>query len=107
MLAAGFAGPLLLVLSFATSLDLGFDAPWYLVALVTVGYVPAMPALLLLVMAACAAQLTALAAGRYAPYPDAAERGPRGPFREVVRRTVLAARARRAAAQDDATAVGG
>ena len=36
----------LLVLSFATSLDLGFDAPWYLVALVTVGYVPAMPALL-------------------------------------------------------------
>ena len=106
VLAAGFAGPLLLVLSFATSLDLGFDAPWYLIALLTVGYVPAMPAVLLLVMVACAAQLTALAAGRYAPYPDAAERGPRGPFRELVRRTVLAARARRAVEHDDA-AVGG
>ena len=107
VLAAGFAGPLLLVLSFATSLNLGFDAPWYLVALLTVGYVPVAPALLLLVMAACAAQLTALAAGRYAPYPDAVERGPRGPFRELVRRAVLATRARRADAQDDATAVGG
>jgi hypothetical protein len=107
VLAAGFAGPLLLVLSFATSLDLGFDAPWYLVALVTVGYVPAMPALLLLVMAACAAQLTALAAGRYAPYPDVAERGPRGPFRELVRRIALAARARRRGEGDDVRAVGG
>ena len=106
VLAAGFAGPLLLVLSFATSLDLGFDAPWYLLALVTVGYVPAMPALLLLVMASCAAQLTALAAGRYAPYPDAAERGPRGPFRELVRRTVLVSRSRRTAAHDDAAAGG-
>jgi hypothetical protein len=106
VLAAGFAGPLLLVLSFATRLDLGFDAPWYLVALLTVGYVPAVPTALLLVMAACAGQLTALAAGRYAPYPDAAERGPRGPFREVVRRVVLAARARRTAVHDDA-AVGG
>jgi hypothetical protein len=66
-----------------------------------------MPALLLLVMAACAAQLTALAAGRYAPYPDAAERGPRGPFREVVRQTVLLVRSRRTAEQDDRAAVGG
>ena len=65
-----------------------------------------MPALLLLVMASCAAQLTALAAGRYAPYPEAAERGPRGPFRELVRRTVLFSRSRRTAAHDDA-AVGG
>ena len=29
-------------------LDLGFDAPWYLASLVTVGYVPAVPAALLL-----------------------------------------------------------
>jgi hypothetical protein len=38
---------------------------------------------------ASAGQMAALAAGRYAPYPTAQERPPRGPVRETVRRTVL------------------
>lgn len=105
VLLAGFAGPLLLVTAFATRYGLGLDAPWYLAALLAVGYVPAAPALLFLGLAACGAQLAALTAGRYAPYPETA-RGTRGPFRELVRRTVLTVRARRAAT-DDARAVGG
>jgi hypothetical protein len=47
---------------------------------------------------ACAAQLAAVAAGRYAPYPDARERPARGPARELVRLAVLSARSRRARA---------
>ena len=43
---------------------------------------------------AVAGQLAALAAGRYAPYPAKAERPPRGPLREIVRRLVLAQRRR-------------
>ena len=45
--------------------------------------------------AAAAGQLLALAGGRYAPYPSAAERPPRGPIRETIRRVVLAQRRRR------------
>jgi len=41
--------------------------------------------------------LLALAAGRYAPYPSAAERPPRGPIRATIRHIVLARRRRRAA----------
>ena len=40
-------------------------------------------------------QLAAVAARRYAPYPEAHERGPRGPIRELVRTIVLAVRAYR------------
>jgi hypothetical protein len=102
VLAAGFAGPLLLVGSFAVRLDLGLDAPWYLAALAAVGYVSVPMVLALLVWLAAAAQVTALAAGRYAPYPGAAERGPRGPVRELVRRSVLAAQRRRDVDQETA-----
>src|SRR5581483_7535133 len=70
VLAAGFAGPALLLWSFAGRYGLGWDA--------------------------AAAQLVTLAAGRYAPYPAPAERRPRGPIRETVRRIVLAHRRRRA-----------
>jgi uncharacterized protein with von Willebrand factor type A (vWA) domain len=45
--------------------------------------------------AAAAAQLAAAVVGRYAPYPAAHERGPRGPIRELVRTVVLAIRAAR------------
>ena len=55
--------------------------------------------------AACAAQLAVVAAGRYAPYPPAGERPERGPLRELVRRTVLALRARRRT-QESRRAVG-
>jgi hypothetical protein len=96
--AAGFAGPLLLLGSFALRFDLGLDALWYVLALVSVGYVA--PPLLLagLVWAAAAGQVGALAVGRYAPYPAAGERPPRGPVREGIRRAVLYSRRRRARA---------
>ncbi|MHB8470837.1 MAG: M28 family peptidase [Gaiellaceae bacterium] len=99
VLVAGFLGPALLIWSFATRYGLGFDAPWYVGWLFSLGYAPA-PALVIgLAWAAAAGQLVALAAGRYAPYPDASERSPRGPLRELVRRLVLAQRRRRRASE--------
>jgi hypothetical protein len=95
VLAAGFLGPLLLLASFATRYRLGLDTPWYLGELMATGYVH-LPALAIAVgWLAAAGQMTALTIGRYAPYPSARERGPRGPLREVVRRTVLTVRAAR------------
>ena len=94
-LAAGFAGPALLVVSFATRLDLGLDAPWYLAQLVAVGYVPLTSVVLFCGWLAVSGQLAALTAGRYAPYPETAERPPLGPIRALVRRSVLFARERR------------
>jgi Peptidase family M28 len=93
--AVGLAGPLALLSEFAWRFGLGFDAPWYLLTLVAVGYVDVAAILTFLAWAAAAAQLAALSARRYAPYPSAAERPPRGPLREIVRRTVLAVRSRR------------
>ena len=95
VLAAGFAGPALLVGSIATRFDLGIDAPWYLAELAALGYVPVHAVVIALAWFAAAAQLSALSVRRYAPYPDAAERPPRGPLRELVRRIVLAVRDRR------------
>jgi len=92
--AAGFAGPLLLLGSFAFRFELGLDAVWYVLALVAVGYVPVTLALAFLAWGAVAAQIGALAVGRYAPYPTAAERPPRGPIRETIRQLVLWRRAR-------------
>jgi hypothetical protein len=92
---AGLAGPLLLLWSFGTRFGLGLDAPWYLAALLSVGYVQLPPFVIFLSWAAAGGQLAALAVGRYAPYPDATERGPRGPIRELVRTVVLAHRRRR------------
>jgi hypothetical protein len=88
VLLAGFAGPLLLLGSFATRFGLGLDAPWYVTELVAVGYVGLTPFAFALAWAAAAAQLAVLAVGRYAPYPSRREQ-PRGPLRELVRRTVL------------------
>ncbi len=96
--AAGFAGPLILIGSFAWRYGLGLDAPWYLLALASVGYVT--PPLLLagLVWAAAAAQVGAVALGRYAPYPARGERPARGPIRAGIRRVVMVSRSRRAQA---------
>jgi hypothetical protein len=82
--AAGFAGPLLLLASFARRFELGMDAPWYLAKLAAVGYVEP-PALLIAgAWLATAAQLAALTVGRYAPYPAPGERPRRGPVRTLV-----------------------
>jgi hypothetical protein len=89
VLVAGFAGPLLLIASFASRFDLGVDAPWYIAKLTAVGYVEPPALLIACGWLAAAAQLSALTAGRYAPYPMARERPPRGPIREVVRRLLL------------------
>jgi hypothetical protein len=99
VLLVGFAGPLLLIWSFANRYGLGWDAPWYVTWLYALGYAPAVGVVIALGWAAAAGQLAALVAGRYAPYPSAAERPPRGPFREVVRHVVLAQRRRRRAAE--------
>jgi hypothetical protein len=94
--AVGFAGPVLLLGSFAFRYELGFDAIWYLTALTSVGFVPVALVLAFLAWGAAAAQVGAVAAGRYTPYPAADERAPRGPIRESIRQAVLFSRRRRA-----------
>jgi len=95
VLLAGFAGPALLLWSFADRYGLGLDAPWYIAWLFALGYAPAPLLAIGVGWAAAAGQLAALAAGRYAPYPNANERRPRGPIREVIRRVARAQRRRR------------
>ncbi|HUH14821.1 MAG TPA: M28 family peptidase [Gaiellaceae bacterium] len=85
LLALGFTGPLLLILSFATRFGLGLTTPWYLLSLVAVGYIPWLAVLLAVAWLAAAGQLAALAAGRYAPYPEARGRPP-GPLASLLRR---------------------
>jgi hypothetical protein len=95
VLALGFTGPVLLLGEFAGRYGLGWDAPWYLAELRAVGYIPFMVMPLLVVWLAGSAQLAALTARRYGPYPAATELPPRGPARRVLRRTYLAVRNRR------------
>lgn len=81
LLLLGFAGPLILLLSFETRFQLGLETPWYLLTLVTVGYVPWIALALTVVWCAAAAQLTALTAGRYAAHTTTRARRPRRPLR--------------------------
>ncbi len=97
LLAAGFLGPALLLGSLASRFGLGLDAPWYLVELTATGYVR-LPAVAIAVgWLAVAGQVAALSTGRYGPYPSRAERPPRGPIRETVRRVALTVRSRKRA----------
>jgi Peptidase family M28 len=89
VLAAGLFGPLLLLGSFAWRFEFGAEAPWYAVQLAALGYVPLPSILIALAWLAAAGQLAAVSVGRYAPYPSARERPPRGPIRELVRRLLL------------------
>jgi Peptidase family M28 len=91
LLVLGFAGPLILLLSFSTRLALGIETPWYLLSLVSVGYVPWIVVALSFAWLAVAAQLTALAVGRYAPY-SAADSGRKGPRLRVLGRDADGAR---------------
>src|SRR5207253_8318913 len=87
--------PLLPPSSLGSRFGLGLHAPWYLLELTALGYVGLSAVVITLAWAAAAAQLVALSVGRYAPYPAPGERPPRGPIRELVRKIVLARRARR------------
>ena len=104
---AGLVGPCLVLASLAWRFELGFDAPWYLLELVALGYVTLPPVAIALAGAGAAAQLVVTATGRYAPYPDARERGPRGPIRELVRSAVLTVRAHRRRDEMPRRAAGG
>lgn len=95
LVGAGLIGPFILIGSFMFRFGLGLDAPWYLAELVAINYVSIVAFFLVLCWLAGAAQLSTIAAGRYAPYPSAAERPPRGPIRNTVRAIVLGVRARR------------
>ncbi len=93
--AVGLCGPLLILLSLGIRFGLGFDAPWYLLTLLSLGYVKAMSFAIFLAGAACAAQLAVVAAGRYAAPSRVSGRPERGPVRELVRASVRASRRRR------------
>jgi hypothetical protein len=84
LVIAGLAGPLLLLASFATRFGLGLDAPWYLAVLVAIGYVPILGVILSLTWLAAAAQVIAVASGRYAPYPAREHRPARGAIGHAV-----------------------
>jgi hypothetical protein len=107
VLVAGLAGPALLLWSFGSRFGLGWDAPWYVAWLFALGYAPLPSFVIVLAWAAAAGQLAALVAGRYAPYPAANERPPRGLVRESIRRLVLAQRRRRHAAESERRALHG
>ena len=91
LLGAGFLGPALVLWSFGSRYGLGWDAPWYVLELRALGYVPFVVIVLVVPWLAGAGQLAALAARRYAPYPEVGER-PLGPLRRVIRRAVLYSR---------------
>src|SRR4051794_29847736 len=98
----GLVGPLLLLGSLAFRYELGLDAVWYLIALTSVGFVPVALVLAFLAWGATAAQVGAVAVGRYTPYPAADERPPRGPIRESIRQAVLYSRRLRTSRREDA-----
>jgi hypothetical protein len=105
--ALGLVGPAIVPLSLALRYGLGFDTPWYLLELVSIGYVHLPAVAIVLGGAACAAQLAAVSAGRYMPYPTRHERPARGPLRELVRTVVLASRARKRVTEERRRAFGG
>jgi hypothetical protein len=87
LLVAGLAGPVAALALLGNELGLSVvSSVLYTLGLVTVGYLPAGSALLGLVWLAAAAQVAALAFGRYAPYAAGAEPPPPGALRTAVRR---------------------
>lgn len=98
LMAAGLAAPAFLLGSFAFRFGLGLDTPWYLAVLTAVGYTETVTILSFLVWLAAAAQIVAVEAGRYAPYPGPAERPP-GPVRRALRVLLAPSRSRRSRPQ--------
>ncbi len=94
---AGLVGPLVLVANMALRFELGLDAPWYLAQLAALGTIPPGAVAVALAWAAAAAQLAAVTAGRYVPYPN----------RTARRRVGLTATARRLHAATPSRTMGG
>lgn len=88
LLGVGLLGPISAIVLLARDLRLGLDVVTYVAGLVTVGYVGVAAVIVALAWAAAAAQLGALACGRYAPYADGAEPPPPGEIRRGVRALV-------------------
>jgi Peptidase family M28 len=83
----GWIGPVGALLILGNELGLGpADTLLYVIGLATVGYVSLPSIVLGLAWLASAAQLAALAFGRYAPYARGLEPPPAGPVRQAVRR---------------------
>jgi len=95
LFGTGLAGALLVAISIGDRFRLGARTPLYLLQLVGDGYVPWTTFALSLAWGAVAAQLGALAVGRYGPYAGGVTRPPRGAIRESVRRVALAVQSRR------------
>lgn len=94
----GLLGPLAGLVLLSSELGLGLlDTCLYLAGLASVGYLSFASVLFALAWAAAAAQLGALALGRYAPYSGGAEPPPPGVIRSGAR--ALAARSRSAYAR--------
>ena len=86
LFALGLLGPVVALLVLAHQLGLSvIGAALYLVGLTTVGYISLGAALLALAWFASAAQVAALAFGRYAPYAGGAEPPPPGALRRRLR----------------------
>jgi hypothetical protein len=87
MFLLGLAGPLVGLVLLANELGVSWiAAALYAVGLVTVGYVSLGTAVVALVWAAAAAQIGALAFGRYGAYAGGADPPPPGAFRRAARR---------------------
>jgi hypothetical protein len=87
LFAVGLAGPVAALFILGDELGISIvGAVLYAVGLATVGYVSLGSALLALVWLAAAAQVGAVAFGRYAPYADGVEPPPPGVFRSALRR---------------------
>jgi hypothetical protein len=81
----GLAGPVAALAILGHELGVSvFRAALYTVGLATVGYLSLWSAFLFLIWAAAAAQVGALALGRYAPYAGGAEPPPPGPLRRAL-----------------------
>lgn len=87
LFTVGLVGPVAALFILGRELGISIvGAALYTVGLATVGYVSLGSALLALVWLAAAAQVGAVAFGRYAPYADGVEPPPPGMFRSALRR---------------------
>jgi hypothetical protein len=87
LFALGLIGPVLALAVLALELDLSaIDGLLYVVGLVSVGYISPLSAVLFLGWGASAAQVGALAFGRYGPYAGGIEPPPRGPLGRLLGR---------------------